>query len=158
MEEADFIKKYWHPNSEIVTVVNPRSEDYLFQATIETGVDTSTGRMHSEARHYKVAAGGTERFPGPIANMFLDQMSKLVAQDDDKIQFMIDFSLRAQYYDQLTVAVEDLTKGYQPFPEYLESSTEAAKPAVVEQPFAAAPEAPAAAEPAKPTPKTPAKA
>lgn len=119
-DEQSFAKKYWHTNTQIVTVVNPRSEDYVFQATTEVGVDVATGRMRAETRSYRVPHGGQERFPGPIANMYLDQMSKLVAQDDEKIQYMIDYALRSQYYDDLIVAVEDLIHTYTPFPEYLD--------------------------------------
>lgn len=140
MEETQFNDKYWHSNTEMVTVVNPRSEDYVFQATSETGIDTATGKMRSEARHYKVPAGGTERFPGTIANMYLDQMAKLVAQDDDKIQYMIDFSLKAQYYDQLTVSVEDLIHSFVPTAGYLDrpehEETSATPTPVTEVPFA----------------------
>lgn len=120
MEEKDFFDKYWHSNTKIVTVVNPRNEDYVFQAVSEVGIDTSTGKMKVEQRSYRVKAGGNERFPGPIANIFLDQVAKLVAQDEDKIQFMIDFALRAEYYDRLTVDVEDLINTYTPHPAYLE--------------------------------------
>lgn len=135
IDEQAFAKKYWHTNTQIVTVVNPRKEDYIFQATSEVGVNLDTGKMQSEARTYRVPHGGKERFPGPIANMYLDQMSKLVAQDDDKIQYMIDFALRSQYYDDLIVSVEDLIHTYTPFPEYLDKGDKVEeKPA--EEPFA----------------------
>lgn len=124
MDETEFNDKYWHSNTKLVTVINPRTEDYIFQATIETGLDVTTGRMKSEARHYRVPAGGTEKFPGPIANMYLDQMSKLVAQDDEKIQFMIDYALKAQYYDDLTVSIEDLIHDYTPQKEYLNGAVD----------------------------------
>lgn len=138
MDEKDFWVKYWHGNTDMVTVVNPRTEDYVFQATVDSGVDLATGKLRAETRHYKVAAGGKERFPGPIANMFLDQMSKLVAQDDEKIQYMIDFALRAQYYDDLTVAVEDLIHDYQPFPEYLNKPEDKTPEVEKEIPFGGA--------------------
>lgn len=138
MDETDFNKKYWHSNTEMVTVINPRTEDYVFQATIDTGVDMDTGKLKAETRHYRVAAGGQERFPGPIANMFLDQMAKLVSQDDKKFQFMIDFSLKAQYYDDLTVAVENLIRDYQPFPEYLDRPEDKAVNEDKELPFGGA--------------------
>ena len=138
MEEKEFNEKYWQTNTKLVTVSNPRSEDYVFQATTDSGVDIATGRMKSETRHYKVPAGGSERFPGPIANMYLDQMSKLVAQDEDKFQFMIDFSLKAQYYDQLIVSIDDLIHDYQPQKEYLNGTVNDPKEPVVEEetPFA----------------------
>lgn len=141
MEETEFNDKYWHTNTKIVTVVNPRTEDYVFQAASDVGIDTSSGKMKTEIRHYRVPGGGNERFPGPIANMYLDQMSKLIAQDEDKIQFMIDYALKAQYYDQLIVSIEDLINSFQPSPEYLDKPKPEAKTVeetVPEEPFAAA--------------------
>lgn len=125
-DEQTFAKKYWHTNTQIVTVINPRKDDYVFQATTEVGVNLDTGRMKAETRTYRVPHGGQERFPGPIANMYLDQMSKLVAQDEDKIQFMVDWALKAQYYDQLIVSIEDLIHTYAPFPEYLDKPEQVA--------------------------------
>lgn len=124
IEEQEFNDKYWHSNTKLVTVINPRTDDYVFQAVSETGIDTSTGRMKAEQRTYKVPAGGNERFPGPIANIYLQQMTALVAQDEEKIQYLIDYALKAQYYDQLIVNVEDLINTYTPFPEYLEKPKE----------------------------------
>lgn len=128
----------------------------------------TTGRMKSETREYRVAAGQEERFPGPIANLYLDQMAKLVAQDDEKIQFMIDFKLKAQYFDDLIVGVEDLINTYTSHPAYLdkpetkpESEADAAKREPLEEtpfPAANAPDTPnVARKPGRP-PKTPAKA
>lgn len=120
MDEPQFIEKYWMTNTKIVTVTNPRTEDFVFQSVVEVGVDMATGKMRSEPRHYRVLAGETERFPGTIANLYLDQMSKMIAQDEDKFQFLIDFALKAQYYDQLIVDIEDLINDYVPRTEYLE--------------------------------------
>lgn len=120
MEEQQFIEKYWQTNTKIVTVVNPRTEDFVFQAVVEVGVDMNTGKMKAEPRHYRVIAGKTERFPGTIANMYLDQMTKILAQEEEKFQFLIDFALKAQYYDQLIVDIEDLINSYIPRTEYLE--------------------------------------
>lgn len=140
MEEDEFILKYWHSNTKIVTVVNPRKDDYIFQATVETGtIDFATGKMKSDTRKYLVKAGASERFPGPLANIYLDQMSRLVAQDDEKFQFMIDYQLRAQYYDDLTAAVEDLIHDYTPVKDYLNEPTAAPvtedKPDKIEEAF-----------------------
>lgn len=134
-----------------MTVVNPRKEDFVFQATSEVGVDTSTGKMKAEARTYRVKAGEHERFPGPIANLYLDQMSKLIAQDDNKFQFMIDFALKAQYYDDLIVDKESLINTYQPHPGYLDKPEEATETApAAEVPFAAATAANTEKAPRKP--------
>lgn len=138
-------------------MINPRSEDYIFQATSDVGIDNATGKMKSEARTYRVKAGEHERFPGPIANMYLDQMAKLVAQDEDKFQFMIDFALKAQYYDQLIVSIEDLINAtYTPFPEYLDKPKDEAE-IPVEKPFAAVKQETAIRKPGRP-PKAPVEA
>lgn len=155
MEEKEFNDKYWFSNTKIVTVNNPRSEDYIFQATSDVGIDTATGKMKTEARTYRVRKGEHERFPGPIANMYLDQMSKLIAQDDDKIQFMIDFKLKAEYYDDLIVGIEDLINTFQPHPAYLkDEDKDGSVGETAEEPFA---EAKAARKPGRP-PKAPAEA
>lgn len=155
MDEQQFNEKYWYSNTKIITVANPRSEDYIFQATTEVGVDMVTGKMKSETRQYRVAAGKEERFPGPIANMYLDQMAKLVAQDEEKIQFMIDYALKAQYYDDLIVGIEDLINTYQSHPAYLDKPE--TKPEAVnttlqteEEPFAAVKAETAARKPGRP--------
>lgn len=122
MDEVAFNQKYWFSNIKIVTVVNPREEDYIFGATIDTGVDIATGKPKSEQRTYRIKAGSSERLPGPIANMYLDQMSKLIAQDEDKFQYMIDFALKAEYYDALISDSEDILDTYQPLPQYLQTT------------------------------------
>lgn len=134
MEETDFHKKYYFGLMKIVTVVNPRSEDYTFGATIQGSMNMETGRMQDEQRTYQVKAGTHQRLPGPIANMYLDQMSKLIAQDDNKFQFMIDFALKAQYYDDLIIDVQDIIDTYQPMPQYLQK--EEVKEEIAEAPFA----------------------
>lgn len=137
MEEKEFNDKYWFSNTKVVTVVNPRTEDFIFQSTNDVGIDTATGKMKSETRQYRVVHGSEERFPGPIANLYLDQMTKMLAQDDDKIQFLIDFALKSQYYDDLIVGVEDLINTYQSHPAYLDRSNEVETPVdEPEKPFA----------------------
>jgi hypothetical protein len=135
VEEKDFNDKYWFPNTKVVKVVNPRDEDFVFQSTIETGIDITTGKMRTESRKYRVAAGASEKFPGTVANIYLDQVSKLIAQDDDKIQFIIDFALRAQYYDKLIVGVDDILNTYQDFPTYLDNPAQVAAEAPAEKAF-----------------------
>lgn len=147
MDEQEFVAKYWYKQTQLVTVTNPRDEDYTFQMVVETGLNPMTGKMGQEQRTYQVPKGGSERFPGPIANLYLDQMSKLIAQDDDRFQFMIDPALRAQYYDDLTVNVEDLIAQHVPqsTPDYLRPVETAA--VAQEQPFAGAVPTEASAEP-----------
>lgn len=150
MDEQAFIVKYWFPATQIITVVNPRDEDYKFTMVVDTGLNALTGKPGTESRKYMVKAGDNQRFPGTIANMYLDQMTRLVAQDEDKIQHLIDFALRAEYYDKLIAGKEDLIQQtYEAKPDYLgkpEDETQA--PVPTEQPFAPAD------KPAKaPTPK-----
>lgn len=138
MDDKEFNEKYWYKNTQLITVTNPRDKDYIFQMMVETGLDPATGKMGAEQRTYRVPKGGSERFPGAIANLYLDQMAKLIAQDDDRIQFMIDPALRAQYYDDLTVNVEDLIAQHMPqsVPDYLKPAEQAS--VAHEQPFAGA--------------------
>lgn len=124
MEEKDFNEKYWQNSMKLVTVRNPTKDDYTFQATIETGVDITTGKAKTEQRHYIVKGGAEERLVGPVANMYLDQMSKIIAQNENKFQHMIDYSLRAQYYDRLIVDIEDLVNHYTPHPQYIDEPAE----------------------------------
>jgi hypothetical protein len=138
-EEANFWQKYRYDHLKMVTVINPLTEDYDFQCVVEAGVDMATGKMNSEARQYRVKAGGTERFPGPIANIYLDQICRIVAQNEDKFRHLMDWALRAKYYDRLVVDVEDLVSTYQPFSNYLQESETEDSPQtdeVEEKPFA----------------------
>lgn len=135
MDEQAFIAKYSHDITKRVTVVNPTTKDFIFQHVLQVGVDLTTGKMKDEQKTYRVPAGGKERFPGPVADHYLDQMAKILAQNDNKIQHMIDFALRAQYYDDLIVDVEDLISSYHSFdetPEYLKDKP----PVEEEKPFA----------------------
>lgn len=137
-DETDFNVKYWHNSTKLVTVVNPRNEDYRFQAVIETGYSMETGKPMIEPRQYIVKAGGKERFPGPIANMYLDQMSKILAQEDKKIERMIDFALKAEYYDKLIVSVEDLLTQSHTYPQYEDAKEEFIEEKPKEEAFPAA--------------------
>lgn len=124
MDEQQFSEQYWFDNLKRVTVVNPTDKDYIFQSTIEVGVDVTTGKMRVETRHFRVPAGGSETFPGPIAGQYLSQLSRILAQDQDKFQHYIDPLFRAQLYDSLIAEVTDLIQTYTPFPEYLEKAAE----------------------------------
>lgn len=93
LSKEDWAKKYWFNSLQMVTVVNPKAEDWPFMV---------------EMRHFIIKAGSKERFPGVIANVYLDQMAKIMAQDDDRLGFMADPTLKAQYYDKLIVDVESL--------------------------------------------------
>lgn len=104
LTKEDFYKKYWFNSLQMVTVINPKPEDWPFMV---------------EMRRFIIKSGATERFPGVIANVYLDQMSKILAQDDEKLGYMADPSLRRLYYDKLIVNVEELVNDYNPTPEYL---------------------------------------
>ena len=110
--KAEFQQKYWFNSLQMVTVTNPLAEDWPFMV---------------EMRHFIIRAGAKERFPGVIANVYLDQMSKILAQNDDKLGFMTDPNLRKIYFDKLIVSVEDLAPQYNPTPEYLRGVSPAAQ-------------------------------
>lgn len=137
-DEAAFIAKYWHPNTEVVTVTNPTSEDYIFSATVDATIDVKTGRPKPEMRQYRVPKGGTERFPGSIANMYLSQMSSNLAQKENRLDRMIDFTEKAKYYDQLTADSEDLIASYSPNPAFADDNQHIEAPVETEVPFAGA--------------------
>lgn len=118
-EEQDFFQKYWFAPTVLITVVNPRTDDYTFTMLTSTGMDIAAGRMKTEERTYTVKAGNHARFPGQIANIYLDQMSKMVAQDDDNIGGYVDFAVRAKYYADLIVSIEDTVETYIPLPAEL---------------------------------------
>ena len=87
------LSRYRFDNYKMVTVINPRKEDYNFLV---------------EGRPYSIKAGSKKRFPGQIANVYIDHMIKLVAQDEKKIQFLVDPALREKYYQKLIIGVDDL--------------------------------------------------
>lgn len=133
MDEQQFTEKYNYDNLKMVTVLNPNSEDFPFSITMETSVDISNGQMKSETREYVVKAGEKMRLPGVAANLYLDQMSKLIAQQEDRFSLYPDFAERAKYYDDLIIEVEDLLGAFQNLPQYEEQTEE--KEAIVETPF-----------------------
>lgn len=108
MDEEQFRAEYTFNNFQLITVANPTKTDYAFQITMQVGVDPGTGKLVTEARHYMVKAGTTERFPGVIANKYLDQMSKLVAQEEDTFKLFADFGTRRKIYDGLILDKEDV--------------------------------------------------
>lgn len=138
LDEQSFIAKYWHPNTEVVTVTNPTTEDYIFSATVDAKIDIKTGRPQPEMRQYRVKKGGSERFPGSIANMYLSQMSSILAQKEGRLERMIDFTEKSKYYDQLTADSEDLIASYSPNPAYAEDNQHVVAPVETEVPFAGA--------------------
>lgn len=113
IDKLTFNKMYWFSALQMVEVINPAwlkdgdgftVQDYPFQV---------------EMRHFFIKAGGKEKFPGVIANVYLDQMTKILAQNDGKLEFMSDPNLMKIYYDKLIVDVENLAPEYNPVPSYL---------------------------------------
>lgn len=113
-------QKYWFNSLQMVTVVNPKPEAWDFMV---------------EMRNYTIGAGTHERFPGIIANVYLDQMSKILAQDDDRLGFMTDPNLMKIYYDQLIVDVEDLVNQASSIPAYLQMPARPATPVAERAPW-----------------------
>jgi hypothetical protein len=121
--KEEFNARYWFTTMQLVTVLNPRwfkennsaepvSRDYPFMV---------------ELRHFIIREGATERLPGAIANVYLDQMSKIVAQNDDNLGFMADPALKKLYYDKLIVEVEDLMPQLDMTPAYLRNVPQSAQ-------------------------------
>lgn len=100
----EFQSKYWFSNEQLVTVLNPKSEDFPFMV---------------EMRNFMIKAGRSEKFPGFIANVYLNLMSKILAQDEDRLELMSDPNLMRHYFDRLIVTVESLVKEHNPLPDYM---------------------------------------
>lgn len=103
MTKEEFWKVYWFSPLQMVTLINPKS-DYKFMV---------------EGRNFIIRAGVKEKVPGTIANVYLSQMTRIMAQDDDKMSFLSDFALMRQYYDKLIVDVESLITEDRSQPAYL---------------------------------------
>jgi hypothetical protein len=103
--KAAFNAKYWFGTLQMVTVVNPLEQDWPFMV---------------EMRHYIIKKGAKERFPGVIANVYLDQMSKILAQHDEQLGNMADPELKKIYYDKLIVSVDSLVQEHDNRPAYLQ--------------------------------------
>lgn len=116
--QDEFSKKYVFNNFRLYTVMNPLTTVFKFKCTTEVGFDQELRRAISETREYEVPAGGSQRFPGPVAGLYLDQMAKLVAQRDGKFARFIDYSFRDELYHDLIADEEDLINNYRAFPQY----------------------------------------
>lgn len=106
MTKDDFWRKYWFSPLQMVTLINPKSEDYKFMV---------------EMRNFVIKAGTKEKMPGTVANVYLSQMTRIIAQDEDKMQHLSDFALMKQYFDRLIVDVESLVAEDHSQPEYLKN-------------------------------------
>jgi len=100
----EFYKIYWFTPLQMVTLINPKETDYPFMV---------------EMRNYVVKAGAKEKMPGTVANVYLSQMTRILAQDEDKMQFLSDYALMTQFYDRLIVSVENLIEETNSQPAYM---------------------------------------
>jgi len=104
MTKEEFWKVYWFSPLQMVTLINPKPYDYKFMV---------------EMRNFIIKAGAKEKMPGTVANIYLSQMTRIMAQDEDKMNFLSDFALMRQYFDKLIVDVENLVKDVDNTPTYL---------------------------------------
>lgn len=104
LTKEEFWKVYWFSPLQMVTLKNP--QDYPFQFMVEM-------------RNFVIKPGAVEKFPGTVANLYLDQMTKIMAQNDDKLTLLSDFAFRKLYYDKLIQDVESLIKEESNVPAYL---------------------------------------
>lgn len=104
LTKEDFWKIYWFSPLQMVMLINPKKYDYRFMV---------------ENRNFIIKAGAQEKMPGTVANVYLSQMTRIMAQDDDKMSFLSDFALMRQYYDKLIVDVESLIAEDHSQPAYL---------------------------------------
>lgn len=148
LDEKAFLDKYNFDNYVHITVTNPDTKDFHFTMMIQTGLDRQTARPREETRTFMVPAGGKERFVGSVANLYLDAMSKKIAQDSGKFGDMADWNAKARYYDDLIISIDDpftdaAFVSYETAPAVAAMATETA----AEVPFAAIqPDAAAIAE------------
>lgn len=100
----EFNDTYWFSPIQMVTVRNPKSEDFPFMV---------------EMRNFVIKAGATEKMPGHVANNYLRKMTKILAQDQNKMEFLSDPNLMKQYFDGLIVRVDDMMPQMEEVPEYM---------------------------------------
>jgi len=103
---AQFNKEFWFNGLQMITVVNPLDYDFPFMV---------------EMRNFFIGAGKHERFPGVIANVYLSQMSGILAQNDDQLGLMSDPQLKKLYYQKLIVDTQEMVHEHSPLPAYLQN-------------------------------------
>jgi len=104
MTKKEFWEKYWFSTLHMVTLINPLPEDYRFMV---------------EMRHFIIKAGAQEQMPGTVANVYLSQMTRIMAQNDNKMEFLSDVNLMKQYYDALIVDAKNMMPEDNSQPAYL---------------------------------------
>lgn len=124
--QDEWVKRYWFNTLQMVEVQNPS----WFVASGPESADKPVTKDYVfmvELRHYMIKAGESERFPGVIANVYLDQMSKLLAQNDGNLGMMSDPNLKRRYYDKLIINVESLVAEHNQGPAWMANIPEASK-------------------------------
>jgi len=109
MTKKDFWAQYWFSPLQLVKLTNPKKQDYVFMV---------------ELRQFVIRSGATEELPGTVANVYLSEMTRVLAQDDDKLEHLSDFALMKIYYDRLIVSVKDLAASVDNTPSYLKDVPE----------------------------------
>lgn len=105
----EFWRVYWFSPLQMITLVNPKPYDFPFMF---------------ELRNFVIKAGANERLPGTVANLYLSQMTRIMAQDDGKMEHLSDFALMENYYKTLIVDVENMVKDIDNTPAYLKDMPE----------------------------------
>jgi len=109
LTRKEFYERYWFTPLQMITLINPKVEDYKFMV---------------EMRHFVIRAGAQEQMPGTVANVYLSQMTRILAQDEDKMQFLSDYNLMKQYFDRLIVDVKSMIQEVELQPAYLKQVPE----------------------------------
>lgn len=119
LTKKEFWAIYWFSPLQMVTLKNPKNVDYPFMV---------------EMRHFIIRAGATEQMPGTVANVYLSQMTRILAQDDDRMEFLSDLNLMKLYYDQLIVDVKSMMPEDNSQPAYLKNVPDHMKAGAPETP------------------------
>lgn len=109
--KKEFYDTYWFQPTDIVTLLNPLAEDYIFMV---------------EGRHFKIAASAVLDLPGTVANVYLNNMTKIMAQNDDRMDLLSDFNLMAQYFNKLISNKKSTMVEFDPTPAYMKQVPQSA--------------------------------
>ena len=102
--KEEFYNKYWFTPLQMVTLINPLAYDYKFMV---------------DMRNFLIRSGAQETMPGTVANVYLNGITRILAQDEDKLQYLSDYNLMREYYDRLIVDVKSLVQDVDNTPAYL---------------------------------------
>jgi len=112
MTKKQFYDKYWFTPFDMVKIRNIKSEDFRFMV---------------EMRHFIIRANSELNVPGTVANVYLNQMTKILAQDEEKMHLLSDYNFRAEFYDRLIVETSNNMPVMDSTPEYLKRVPQEAK-------------------------------